>query len=552
MKIIVIKLLLLLLFIPELIHGINNQPEKIAVFTDRNLYICNEKILFTATIQSNNTNKAEFSSVLYVELISPDGESFSKSKFAIKNSISNGSILIPGNMLSGIYYLKTYTKWMRNFGPESYSYTLIKVVNPFKNGILNIDQKSYKIKSYIDSSNVENTDVQIIIPKTSFSTRESTNLSVKVKEKIKDDIQTMSISVAPKGTVINTIVLQNTDSLQNKEIDYKPETKGISLSGKVLSSKNKPLINTRVNLSVIGNNDIITQYSDSMGKFNFGFLDYYNSKDLFISAESKDDNETPKLLIDNDFCNKEIAIQFHPFTLSETEKTTVLKMAQNLQVDSLYNNDTIKTADFESEYTQPFYGKPSKSIYFDKYVLLPTIDEYFSEFIGDVAIKKRNGKRYFKIQGFQSAMQIYDPLVMIDFIAIENHDLLLSINPQNISHVEIINEPYVKGSATYGGVISFISKKRNFAGIELPKSGLFINYSFYKPISNINTDDFVAKNPDARNTLLWVTTNNFGKPNNDSFTLKTGDTPCDYTIIVKCIDKSGNVYSTSKTISVLE
>lgn len=552
MKNIVIRVLLILFFIPEFIYGINNQPEKITVFTDRNLYICNENILFTAAIQSKNTEETELSTVLYVELISPNGESFSKSKFAIRNNCSNGSILIPGNLLSGFYYLKAYTKWMRNFGPENYSYTLIKVVNPFKKEILSIDQKEYTIKSSIDSSNVENTDIQIIIPKTSFSTREMANFSIKVNEKIKDDILSMNISIAPRSTIQNAIVLSDSNLPQKKEVEYRPETKGISLSGKVLSSKNKPLINTRVNLSVIGNNDIITQYSDSMGKFNFGFLEYYNSKDLFISAESKDNNETPKLLIDNDFCNKEVALQFHPFTLSEDEKFTALKLAQNLQVDSLYNSDTIGVVDSESEYTQPFYGKPSKSIYFDKYVLLPTIDEYFSEFIGDVVIKKRNGKRYFKIQGFQSAMQIYDPLVMIDFIAIENHELLLSINPQNISHVEIINEPYVKGSATYGGVISFISKKRNFAGIELPKSGLFINYSFYKPFGKVKEFDVDLRKPDTKNTLLWVNTNKLDKSNNYSFTFKTSDTPCDYTIVVRCIDKLGNIYSTSKTIVVLE
>ena len=34
------------------------------------------------------------------------------------------------------------------------------------------------------------------------------------------------------------------------------------------------------------------------------------------------------------------------------------------------------------------------------------------------------------------------------------------------------------GNITYGGIISFVSRKNNFAGIDLPKSGTFISYSF--------------------------------------------------------------------------
>lgn len=547
------SILFFLLITSSFSFGVTEGIERVILFTDRNLYISNEDILFTATIFPKTETKKDFSTVLYIELITSEGVSFEKLKFPIYNNTCNGKFHLPKNILTGNYYLKAYTKWMRNYNPEIYSYTLIKIVNPFKKEILNVDSKIITSTTSIDSTIINSKEIDIILSKELYKTREDISFSIEMPKNLKKELIAMNVTIIPNGTYLNTITNKDIKTFQNKEIEYSPETKGVSLSGKVLSSKtNQPIKNIRVNLSIIGNNDIITQFSDSLGKFNFGFLDFYQSKDLFISAENKE-NENPKLLIDNDFCNKEIALPNYPFVLSKKENNLIIKMTQNLQVDSIFNFKETTTINNETINTIPFYGNPTKSLYFDNYILLPTIDEYFTEFIGDVTIKRKNGRRYFKIQGDHPSMQRYDPLVIIDFIAIENHELLLSINPQSISHVEIINKPYIKGSATFGGIISFISKKKNFAGIELPKSGVFINYDFYSHANNsVLTSTNIDSSPDTRNTLSWK---NFTKTDilkNNQFLFKASDTPCEYNIIVRCADNEGNIHFSCKTITILD
>ena len=76
-------------------------------------------------------------------------------------------------------------------------------------------------------------------------------------------------------------------------------------------------------------------------------------------------------------------------------------------------------------------------------------------------------------------MAIYDPLVMIDWVAVSDNESILGTPTQSISRIELVNAPYIKGDMIYGGIISIISKKGDFAGIDLPRNGIFINYKFY-------------------------------------------------------------------------
>ena len=76
-----------------------------------------------------------WSKVLYVELINWNGVKLANLKLKLDKSGSSASLQIPGDLLSGNYYLRAYTKWMRNFSVNDYEYRLIKIVNPYNAGI---------------------------------------------------------------------------------------------------------------------------------------------------------------------------------------------------------------------------------------------------------------------------------------------------------------------------------------------------------------------------------------------------------------------------------
>ena len=92
------------------------RPEKLLVFTDRSLYAVNESILFSATLQSGTESLAgPGSEVLYVELVNAAGEALAKGKYLISENRSAGHLSIPTTTTSGNYYLRSYTRCIRNF-----------------------------------------------------------------------------------------------------------------------------------------------------------------------------------------------------------------------------------------------------------------------------------------------------------------------------------------------------------------------------------------------------------------------------------------------------
>jgi hypothetical protein len=108
--------------------------ERVLLSTDRNLYLCGEKITFSVfTYEGNWYLPVSISSVLYVELYSQDNTIISRNKFVLKNSRGSGSITIPRDITSGVYNLRAYTNYMKNFGARQFYLQKLKIVNPLNN-----------------------------------------------------------------------------------------------------------------------------------------------------------------------------------------------------------------------------------------------------------------------------------------------------------------------------------------------------------------------------------------------------------------------------------
>ncbi len=111
--------------------------EQLHVFTDRSIYAVDEIIYFVADHSvSGPIGTNPWSSVLYVELISSRGEVLAQGKYRLSGGRAEGSLSIPTASLTGNYYLKSYTRWMRNYGPGSFSYSPLKIINPYRTEVL--------------------------------------------------------------------------------------------------------------------------------------------------------------------------------------------------------------------------------------------------------------------------------------------------------------------------------------------------------------------------------------------------------------------------------
>ena len=123
-----------------LMLGAQVQNEGLVLLTDRGHYISGEIINYRAFYQEQAAGgETAWSSVLYVELILPNGSALKQSKLDLDASGASGAILIPEGLSSGTYYLKAYTRWMRNCGPEAYVYTSLQIYDPFSDQVLPVD-----------------------------------------------------------------------------------------------------------------------------------------------------------------------------------------------------------------------------------------------------------------------------------------------------------------------------------------------------------------------------------------------------------------------------
>ncbi len=537
-----------------------NQPvakgetsEKITLFADRSMYIAGEQVNFYAEILTDyELQHGTLSQILYCELITPDGNKVSGSKFLINQSAVQGCIAIPSEQVSGIYFLRAYTKAMRNFGPGAYAYVQLKIINPLRNDVLNAENSENKALLQLSQIAEDNKGdlLNIEINKQIYSWGDSVSLLVKSSLNISKELESFCISVVPETATPLPMISQQTKLQQQTGLLYYPENLGLSLTGKLTAGGGVPLKGKVVNLSVIGaGRDFMAARTDTSGRFFFALPEYSGKRDLFLCAGNTNLPDV-KIWVDNDFCSLPVHLPSPVFTLSPEERKVAQNMAMNRQIESHFLSDTVSDTISANQVNRAFYGEPTTVLYIDKYVQLPTLEEYFNELPGQVKVRKRSGEKYFKVIGSYD-LSFYDPLVLVDWVAVDEPARVLAVTPQNVARIEIVNQLYVKGGQTYGGIISIISKKGDFAGIDLPSTGIFINFRFLsqnncsQSFINISSDI-----PDARNTLMWKPGISLPESGNNSFSFPAPNTPGRYAVVIDGILKNGERFRQTKVFEV--
>jgi len=522
----------------------------VTLFTDRTLYISGESIEFSAYI-INDDGLA--SSVLYIELINPLGSKISHGKYLVVDNKTNGQISIPSDILSGYYYIKAYTRWMRNFYASEYLFLPIKIVNPYRNEVLSINKSN---------GNGNNLGFDFYDHMTSTLTPNISTCSLRTKsmiqintEGLNSSLQWACLSIVPNNSLtyvkpINPKPINN----NNNSTQYLPETQGFILSGKVEGlEKNEPIPFALVNISLLGNNsDFVATRTDSSGVFFIQLPHIYGTSELYIGIGK---NLNARVKIDSDYCSRSINLPAISFELTDDERNTAELLIKNIEVRKVFSDPILafdQDSCSEKSNGVAFYGTPDNIFYFDKFVTLLSVEEYFFELIPNVAVRREQGKGTFKIHGNFAELSIYNPLVLLDMISIQDINKLLEIQPALLQRIEIIPKPYYKGNVIYGGIISFFSRKGDIAGIDLPSSDMFLEFEFLTPsiAHGINPETLPLKIPDTRNTLLWIDRLQIPMSKSQTIDFYTPDIPGEYIVSLRGINVEGEVIYSSKIIVI--
>lgn len=502
--------------------------EKIHLFTDRTLFISGESIHFECIVD----NIYDQSKTLYTELISPDGTPLLSQKQLITDKRSLGNIEIPLDLLSGTYYLKAYTKYMRNFGAKSFTFLPIKIINPYSSEFLNGNDAD--VFDTLNNNSLQSFEVK---------QTDSETYQIEIDSKDFNGFEDVLISVVPAYSFQETNAIKPSYTASTNQ--FFPETRGLSLSGILVDSiSNQPIAFKDITLSIIDQKNFIPALTDATGRFYFALPDLTSNHDLFISTKKEEDIH-PKILVDKDYDSERISLPNPPFILSEKERATALELAQSFQITQNYY---IKKTDIQLDtFLIPFYGKAENVLNLDKYIALETLEEYFTELPGLIRIKTQKKRKSFDIASTLRDMSIYPPLVLIDMVAVEDYDRILAVSPFGIEKVDIIPQTYVYGNFIYGGIISIRSRHGDFGGISLPKTGLFFNYDFYRQKSEYKQLSAIDETPDSRNTLFSKMMN-VNPDKAITFEIKKASSTKKYWLVVQGINKQGEIISKVGTL----
>ncbi|WP_165200512.1 TonB-dependent receptor [Muriicola soli] len=93
--------------------------ENVRLHTDKSIFLPGEVLFFKADILTGPEQlRVSASEVLKVEFLDKEGVLLMSQFLRIENGMSYGSIEIPRKIDQGHYYLRAYTRWMLNYGPD--------------------------------------------------------------------------------------------------------------------------------------------------------------------------------------------------------------------------------------------------------------------------------------------------------------------------------------------------------------------------------------------------------------------------------------------------
>ena len=109
--------------------------EKVYLHTDRSTYFLGEDLWYkTYNVRASNNLLFDNSNILYVELISPDSKIVARNKTNLEMGLGHGDFQLQDSLdvKPGIYQLRAYTNWNRNFGDDFVFKKDIEIIDVFE------------------------------------------------------------------------------------------------------------------------------------------------------------------------------------------------------------------------------------------------------------------------------------------------------------------------------------------------------------------------------------------------------------------------------------
>ncbi len=289
---------------------------------------------------------------------------------------------------------------------------------------------------------------------------------------------------------------------------FLPEYTGPIITGHITHTSDKaPAKGITAYLTIPGPpNQLYITRSDSTGQLLFSSQNFYGSKEIVVQTNSMQDS-TYRIEVTNPFSDQHSAGQSFAYAAKPDIKAALTENSVNMQVQNIFSATQLKQFYAPQTDSTAFFGKPTKSYLLDNFTRFTTIEEVLREYVGSIAVAKRQGK--FTIKMFNVDQPLGNPLVLIDGDPIFDVDKIFKIDPLKIKQLDVVSTNYLYGPAIFNGIMSFTTYKNDGINFDIDPHAVILDYEglqlerkFYSPIYETQSQ-IGSTIPDFRNTLYW-------------------------------------------------
>ncbi len=534
--------------------------EQVQLFSDRSIYSVDETIHFMAEHRvSGPVGEYPWSRVLYVELITSGGQPVVQAKFPLSGGRAEGTLAIPDETLTGDYYLKSYTRWMRNQGPRSFHYTALKIINPYRSQVV-MNPEAEGSGSPVHPASYEEDLIACTVASGPYKGGEEVRLQLGQTSVVNRVPLRGCVTVVPEGALDLSAgsVLPSVTERDTFRVRYLPDLgNGVSISGTVIGPDQLPVTYTTLHISVLGKNpDFFATMTDDEGRFILSFPESMGEKQEFFIAPEQEEGGGLVVRIDEEFDSRSVNFPGNPFRLGEEEEEVARKIVLNMQLSKAFRHvDTEMDnpgADSVVGKPVPFYGTRVNRLLIDDYVMLPNLKEIFINLVPEIQFYRKRGETRIRFLSENNSIGVFPPLIMMDHVSVFDHQALLDLSPEKIDRIDLISEIYLKGNVSFGGVLAIYSRKGDMAGIDLPNGSYFFDYQSFHPgdpVIELETEQD-GRIPDTRNTLYWQGDIIVEPGNPKEITFPAPTHPGRYLVLFRGMLEGGELYSASGIFEV--
>ena len=331
---------------------------------------------------------------------------------------------------------------------------------------------------------------------------------------------------------------------QKTLIRFAPEHNGHLVTGIVRDRNGRPLANAITYLSVPGRHfRFASCLSDAAGMVHYEMKDFFGPSNIIVQAAdsfAKVEILTP---FSEEYSNRP-AVPVH----ASYEHQLLADRSISMQVQNWFHADSLKQFTIPQYDTLPFFGVPEASYDLDLYKRFPTMEEVLREYVRQINVRIREGKKEMAIVD-DAVRAVYNnpPLVLLDGIPVFDQARIFAYDPLAVSRVDLVNKKFYTGVSVYDGIASFNTYNGDYKNLQLPPGALIVDYEglqlqrkFYSPQYETEQQRN-SRLPDLREVLYWTPEVPFDKNGKASISFYSSDQPGTYQLVLQGMDAQGRM-----------